>query len=95
MSSISPTQDLGLGIGPHDPVVGPCKPRLLGFPNPGMVTEASDDDPSGIVAYSQAGARLDFSLLWIMLFSYPLMEGTREIRARIGRTKPSTATWPS
>jgi len=32
--------------------------RILG---PGLITGASDDDPSGIVTYSQAGAGLGFS----------------------------------
>jgi Mn2+/Fe2+ NRAMP family transporter len=73
----------------------PSKPRLLGFLDLGLITGASDDDPSGIATYSQAGAQLGFRSLWIMLFNYPLMEATREIRARIGRTKPSTATWRS
>ena len=36
-----------------DPVVGPSKPRLLGFLGPGLITGASDDDPSGIATYSR------------------------------------------
>ena len=36
-------------------VVEPTKPRLLGVLGPGLITGASDDDPSGIAAYSQAG----------------------------------------
>jgi Mn2+/Fe2+ NRAMP family transporter len=39
----------------HSSVVGPSKPRLLGVLGPGLITGASDDDPSGIAAYSQAG----------------------------------------
>lgn len=70
----------------RDPVVGPSKPRLLGILGPGLITGASDDDPSGIATYSQAGAQLGFSCLWMMLFSYPLMAATQEISARIGRT---------
>ena len=69
-----------------DPVVGPTKPRLLGILGPGLITGASDDDPSGIATYSQVGAQLGFSSLWLMLFSYPLMAVTQEISARIGRT---------
>ena len=56
--------------------------RLLG---PGLVTGASDDDPSGIGTYSQAGAQYGHGLLWTLLFSYPLMVGIQEISARIGR----------
>lgn len=69
-----------------DPVVGPSKPRLLRVFGPGLITGASDDDPSGIATYSQAGAQLGFNSLWLMLFSYPLMAITQEISARIGRT---------
>ncbi len=52
---------------------------------PGLVTGASDDDPSGIATYSQAGAAYGMGLLWTMLFSYPLMTAVQEISGRIGR----------
>lgn len=52
---------------------------------PGLVTGASDDDPSGIATYSQAGAQFGFSVLWMLLFSYPFMCAIQEISARIGR----------
>jgi NRAMP (natural resistance-associated macrophage protein)-like metal ion transporter len=52
---------------------------------PGLITGASDDDPSGIATYSQAGAAFGFGLLWTMLFSYPLMTAIQEISGRIGR----------
>jgi NRAMP (natural resistance-associated macrophage protein)-like metal ion transporter len=52
---------------------------------PGLITGASDDDPSGIATYSQAGAQFGFGTLWIALFSYPLMCAIQEISARIGR----------
>ena len=52
---------------------------------PGLITGASDDDPSGIATYSQAGAAYGFGLLWTMLFSFPLMSAAQEISARIGR----------
>jgi len=71
---------------PTDPVVGPSKPRLLGVLGPGLITGASDDDPSGIATYSQAGAQFGFAVLWLLPFSYPLMAVTQEISARIGRT---------
>jgi NRAMP (natural resistance-associated macrophage protein)-like metal ion transporter len=67
-------------------VVEPSKPRLLGILGPGLITGASDDDPSGIATYSQAGALFGFGLLWTLLFSYPLMVAVQEISARIGRT---------
>jgi len=57
--------------------------RVLG---PGLITGASDDDPSGIGTYSQAGAQFGFAISWIMLFSYPLMVAIQRISAQIGRT---------
>ncbi len=69
-----------------NPVVGPSKPRLIQVLGPGLITGASDDDPSGIATYSQAGAQFGFGLSWTMLFSYPLMSVVQEISARIGRT---------
>jgi len=52
---------------------------------PGIVTGASDDDPSGIATYSQVGARFGFGLLWTMPFSFPLMAAVQEICASLGR----------
>ena len=57
----------------------------MGFVGPGLVTGASDDDPSGIATYSQAGAQFGFATLWLTLFSYPFMCAIQEISARIGR----------
>lgn len=70
----------------RSPVVGPSKPRLFKVLGPGLITGASDDDPSGIATYSQAGALFGFGLLWTMLLCYPLMAAVQEISARIGRT---------
>ena len=53
---------------------------------PGLITGASDDDPSGIATYSQAGAQLGFSPSWVMVLAFPLMAAIQEISARIGRT---------
>jgi NRAMP (natural resistance-associated macrophage protein)-like metal ion transporter len=52
---------------------------------PGLITGAADDDPSGIATYSQVGAQFGFSMLWTMLFSFPLMAAMQEICARLGR----------
>ncbi len=52
---------------------------------PGLITGASDDDPSGIATYSQAGAQFGFSMCWVMLFTFPLMAAIQEISGRIGR----------
>jgi NRAMP (natural resistance-associated macrophage protein)-like metal ion transporter len=62
------------------------KLRWLEEFGPGLITGASDDDPSGIATYSQAGAQLGFSPSWVMLLAYPLMAAIQEISARIGRT---------
>jgi NRAMP (natural resistance-associated macrophage protein)-like metal ion transporter len=51
---------------------------------PGVITGASDDDPSGIATYSQAGAQFGFGMLWMVIFLYPLMYTVQEICARIG-----------
>jgi len=59
--------------------------RLLSVLGPGLITGASDDDPSGIGTYSQAGAQLGFGVGWTMLLAYPLMVAIQEISARIGR----------
>jgi len=52
---------------------------------PGLITGASDDDPSGIATYSQVGAQFGFGLAWTLALSYPLMGAIQEISARIGR----------
>ena len=44
---------------PPSPTVEPSKSRLLAILGPGLITGASDDDPSGIATYSQAGAQFD------------------------------------
>jgi NRAMP (natural resistance-associated macrophage protein)-like metal ion transporter len=51
---------------------------------PGLITGASDDDPSGIATYSQAGAQFGFGMLWMALFQYPMMTVIQEMSARIG-----------
>ena len=59
---------------------------LLGRLGPGLITGASDDDPSGIATYSQTGAQFGYAMCWVMLFCFPLMAAIQEISARIGRT---------
>lgn len=51
---------------------------------PGLTTGASDDDPSGIITYSQAGAKFGFSMLWMSVFTLPFMAIVQEMCARIG-----------
>lgn len=55
--------------------------RMLG---PGLTTGASDDDPSGIATYSQTGAQYGYQLLWLAVFTFPLMAVVQEMCARIG-----------
>lgn len=54
--------------------------QLLG---PGLITGASDDDPSGIGTYSQVGSQFGYGLLWTALFTFPLMSAIQELCARI------------
>lgn len=58
--------------------------RLFRILGPGLVTGASDDDPSGIGTYTTAGASLGFAVLWTALLTYPLMVAVQLICARIG-----------
>ena len=51
---------------------------------PGLTTGAADDDPSGIATYSQMGASKGFGLIWLSLFTFPLMGVIQEMCARIG-----------
>ena len=57
--------------------------RLLRVIGPGVVTGASDDDPSGIGTYAVAGARLGYSVLWIALVTFPLMVAVQYMCAKI------------
>lgn len=63
------------------------KSKLFGFLKkigPGLVTGASDDDPSGIATYSQAGAAYGLSTLWTVWLTIPLMAAIQQMCARIG-----------
>lgn len=51
---------------------------------PGLITGASDDDPSGIATYSQAGAQFGLMTLWMAFFTFPLMISLQEMCSRIG-----------
>lgn len=70
---------------PKNSVAGPSKPRFWKVLGPGLITGASDDDPSGIATYSQAGAKFGYQLAWTLLLTYPLMTAVQTISARIGR----------
>ena len=60
--------------------------RLREIIGPGLITGASDDDPSGIATHSQAGARFGYGMCWTIIATYPLMAAVQIISARIGRT---------
>ena len=69
-------------VEPHRPFRLRDFAKALG---PGLITGASDDDPSGIGTYSQAGAQLGYGIGWTMLLTFPLMAAIQEISARVGR----------
>lgn len=58
--------------------------RFFSILGPGLVTGASDDDPSGITTYSQAGAQFGLATLWTALLTFPLMAAIQGMCARIG-----------
>jgi NRAMP (natural resistance-associated macrophage protein)-like metal ion transporter len=58
--------------------------KFLKVLGPGVITGASDDDPSGIATYSQVGAAYGLSLLWMSLFTFPMMAALQGMCARIG-----------
>jgi NRAMP (natural resistance-associated macrophage protein)-like metal ion transporter len=65
----------------------PVKIKLIRFwkiLGPGLITGASDDDPSGIATYSQAGAAYGLSTLWSSILAFPLMAAIQQMCARIG-----------
>jgi NRAMP (natural resistance-associated macrophage protein)-like metal ion transporter len=58
--------------------------KFLKILGPGLITGASDDDPSGIATYSQVGAGYGLGLLWMAPFTFPLMAAMQGMCARIG-----------
>jgi NRAMP (natural resistance-associated macrophage protein)-like metal ion transporter len=58
--------------------------KVLMVLGPGLVTGASDDDPSGIGTYAVAGASLGFATLWTALITFPMMAVVQFISAKIG-----------
>ena len=74
------------------PIVQEASPRSEASPlkrffntlGPGLITGASDDDPSGIGTYAVAGASLGYSTLWTALLSFPMMTAVQFTCAKIG-----------
>jgi len=64
---------------PRNPVA-----RFFSVLGPGLITGAADDDPSGIVTYSIAGAQLGLTMLWTALLTFPLMCAVQMMCARVG-----------
>ena len=58
--------------------------NLLKALGPGVVTGASDDDPSGIGTYAMAGASLGYATLWTAWMTFPLMASIQFTCAKIG-----------
>ncbi|HEY5141422.1 MAG TPA: divalent metal cation transporter, partial [Methylococcales bacterium] len=58
--------------------------HILSVLGPGVITGASDDDPSGIGTYSVAGAQFGYGTVWASLVTYPLSAAVQEVCARIG-----------
>src|SRR5579885_1490572 len=56
------------------------------FLGPGLISGASDDDPSSIGTYAQGGAQFGLGISWLALFQFPLMSAIQEMCARIGLT---------
>lgn len=79
--AISKSKRAKTGVQPKSPL-GRLKAYLTAL-GPGLITGASDDDPSGIGTYSQTGAQFGYAPLWTALFTFPLMAGIQEICARI------------
>ena len=77
------TQVLDQVIRASDPA--PRRLAILSKLGPGLITGASDDDPSGIATYSQAGAQFGFNMGWTLVATWPLMSAVQEICARTGR----------
>jgi NRAMP (natural resistance-associated macrophage protein)-like metal ion transporter len=77
------------GVGPPPPghahAKHPPHPTIIQVMGPGLITGASDDDPSGIATYSQAGATYGFDMGWSLVLTYPLMCAIQQISAEIGR----------
>jgi NRAMP (natural resistance-associated macrophage protein)-like metal ion transporter len=58
--------------------------RFLKILGPGLITGASDDDPSGIGTYAVAGASFGFATLWMALVTFPMMSSVQYMCAKIG-----------
>jgi NRAMP (natural resistance-associated macrophage protein)-like metal ion transporter len=79
-----PAEGTSAGGEAVDSKLSSTKHRRLGALGPGLITGASDDDPSGIGTYAVAGARFGFVLLWMAPIAIPLMIAIQYMCAKIG-----------
>ena len=100
MTDTNPATESGVPTGPDGPRVDPGRPvdpkaaelraeknslkRLGKALGPGLITGASDDDPSGIGTYAQAGAQYGFTTLWTTLAMLPMQTAVQYMCAKIG-----------
>ena len=66
---------------------GAMRYRLLAFFavfGPGFITANVDNDPGGILTYSQAGAKLGYALLWTLIPTTIALIVVQEMAARMG-----------
>jgi len=82
-ASVVPAEDLGVREAALKRVKGGWR-KYLSILGPGIITGASDDDPSGIATYSLAGAAYGFSTLWTAIVMLPLMSTVQFLCAKIG-----------
>ncbi len=71
------------GHGGVDEAIHKGRSGILQLLGPGLITGASDDDPSGIGTYSQVGSQFGLGMLWTAVFTFPLMSAVEELCARI------------
>jgi Mn2+/Fe2+ NRAMP family transporter len=67
--------------------LGVLKYRLLAFVavfGPGFITANVDNDPGGILTYSQAGAKFGYALLWTLIPTTIALIVVQEMAARMG-----------
>ena len=82
LASPTGSPDIAPNPSPRQPSSGIA--RILRMIGPGVITGASDDDPSGIGTYAMAGAAFGYAMLWTALLTFPLMAGIQYICAKIG-----------
>src|SRR5580698_9452326 len=57
---------------------------LFAILGPGFITANVDNDPGGILTYSQAGAEFGYSLLWVLIPTTIALIVVQEMAARMG-----------